>query len=125
MPLQFSLPKRRPVVKSGIERGPKREWPRHRKFVRSFGCCVPGCEDGPIEFAHVRSAANAGTSLRPHDAFAISLCTSHHREQHNIGQPAFERKYGIDMSALAASFVKASPDSAMRESLKLVPHTVG
>ena len=122
MALQYSLPRRRKVVKSGI-REVRREFPRHRKFVRSFGCCVSGCEDGPIEFAHVRSAANSGTSLRPHDAFAISLCTSHHREQHNIGQPAFERKYGLDMSALAASFVKASPDSAMRESLKLVPHT--
>ena len=118
MPLQFSLPKRRPVVKGGILRGPRRHWPRHEAFVRRHQCCVPGCEGDPIVFAHIRSAANAGTSLKPHSAFGISLCDDHHREQHQIGQPAFERKYGIDMRALAAAFVKALPDQAMKESLR-------
>lgn len=120
MPLQYTLPRRRKVSKSGIERAPKREFPRHRKFVRSFGCCVPGCEEAQIEFAHVRSAANSGTAVRPHDAFGISLCVAHHREQHSIGQPAFERKYNIDLKALATAFVKASPDVGMKESLKLI-----
>lgn len=115
-----SLPKRRPPLRSGIERVPPRVWLRHRKFVRSHQCVVPGCDDGPIEFAHVRSAANAGTGLRPHDAFAVSACAAHHREQHAIGQPAFERKYGIDLMALAREFTRRSPDVAMRESLKLV-----
>lgn len=120
MSLQYTLPRRRKVVKSGIARGPRREWPRHRAFVRSHHCCVPGCEGGPIEFAHIRSAANSGTGIKPHDAFGVSCCRSHHAEQHRIGQPAFERKYGIDLGAIAAAFVKASPDVAMRESLKLV-----
>lgn len=117
MALQLSLPRRRKVAKSGI-REIRREFPRHRRFVRSHECSVPNCQDAPIEFAHVRSAANAGTSLRPHDAFAISLCASHHREQHNIGQPAFERKYNIDMMTLAMEFTERSPDVAMRESLR-------
>lgn len=119
MPLT-RLPPKRLRPKSGIERGPQREWPRHRKFVRSHGCCVPGCQHMDIEFAHVRSAANSGTGFKPHDAFAISLCRVHHREQHQIGQRAFEKTHGIDMMALANAFMRRSPDTAMRESLKLM-----
>jgi hypothetical protein len=112
------LPKRRDRERSGISRGPQRIWGRHRKFVRSHHCCVPGCEDGPIEFAHVRSAANSGTGVKPADWSAISLCSSHHAEQHRIGQPAFERRYGINLAALAAEFVLGSPDVAMRDAMK-------
>lgn len=117
------LPKRRPPTRSGIQRAPERVWPRHRKWVRSHGCCVPGCEDGPIEFAHVRSAANSGTGLRPHDAFAISLCRAHHAEQHRIGVKSFEDKYNLDMGLAAIEFTRKSPDRAMRESLKLAEGT--
>lgn len=114
------LPKKRQKSRSGIERAPPREWLRHRKFVRSHGCCVLGCMGTPIEFAHVRSAANSGTALKPHDAFGISLCSFHHGQQHRIGQPAFQSLYGLDLAKLAAEFTRRSPDIAMRESLKLV-----
>lgn len=43
---------------------------------------------------------------------------SHHAEYHRIGHDTFQTKYGIDLWAIAAAFVKASPDIAMRESLK-------
>lgn len=112
------LPARKKPVRSNILRGPKREWPRHRRFVRSHQCCVPGCLQGPIEFAHVRTAANAGKSLKPHDAHAVSLCADHHREQHNRGVQTFERKYGIDLAKLADEFARKSPDQAMKDSLK-------
>lgn len=115
------LPPKREKIRSGIARAPAREWPRHRKFVRSFACSVPLCDTGAmVQFAHVRSAANSGVAIKPHDAFGISLCADHHAEQHQIGQPAFERKYSIDLSALAREFVRASPDRAMKDSLKLV-----
>ncbi len=119
MPLT-RLPSKRKRPKSGIERAPPREWPQHRRFVRSHGCCVTGCLAGPMDVAHVRSAANSGTAIKPHDAFSISLCRGHHAEQHQIGQRAFEAKYGIDMAALALAFTRRSPDTAMRESLKLI-----
>ena len=115
----MSLPPRRQRERSNILCGPKREWPRHRKWVRGHACSVPGCEDGPIEFAHVRTAANAGTALRPHDAFAISLCAAHHREQHQVGSETFERRYKINMASLAAEFARKSPDFEMRGSLAL------
>lgn len=36
------------------------------------------------------------------DDGAISLCRTHHREQHRIGWPAFEKKYVIDRARIAA-----------------------
>lgn len=114
----MSLPKKKTRQRSGIERVPKRIWPRHRKFVRSHRCCVPGCEDGPIEFAHVRSAANSGTSLKPHDSFAVSLCVAHHDEQHDKGAETFQAKYKIDLWKLAAEFTRLSPDWQMKDSLR-------
>lgn len=116
MTLQYSLPRRRKVAKSGI-REMRREFPRHRKFVRSHECSVPDCQDGPIEFAHVRSAANAGTGLKPADWNGISLCRSHHYESHSIGIQTFERKYGIDVEKLAREFARRSTDTAMKAAL--------
>lgn len=81
---------------------------------------MPGCYDDRIEFAHIRSAANAGIGLKPHSAFGVSLCHAHHAEAHSIGHDTFARKYGLDLWALARTFVRNSPDTAMRESLKLV-----
>ena len=73
-----------------------------------------------VDFAHLRSAANAGLSRKPHDIFGVSLCRAHHDEQHRIGADAFGRKYGIDLWALAAEFARHSPDWEMRLSLRLV-----
>lgn len=112
------LPHKRKPARSGIERAPDRVWPRHRKFVRGHACSVPGCQGGPIEFAHIRSAANAGTGLKPGDASGISLCCNHHAEQHHIGQPAFARKYAVDLEAIAAEFARRSPDLEMRMAMK-------
>jgi hypothetical protein len=38
---------------------------------------------------------------KPSDWWAIPLCKHHHDEQHGIGEPAFERRYGIDMRGVA------------------------
>jgi hypothetical protein len=94
----------------------RREWPRHRKFVRSHRCVVPGCRQEPVVFAHIRSAANSGTALKPHDGFGLSLCVPHHAEQHRIGQGRFEVRHGIDLLQLADEFRRKSPDADMKES---------
>lgn len=98
----------------------QRIWPRHRRWVKSHGCCVPDCRAVSVDFAHLRSAANAGTGQRPHDIFGVSLCRIHHDEQHQIGASAFGIKYRIDLWALAAEFARRRPDWEMRASLKLV-----
>jgi hypothetical protein len=86
--------------------------------VRGFNCVVPGCEAGPIEFAHVRSSQDGGTGLKPSDAFGVSLCAEHHRLQHQIGEPAFERRFGVNLLALAAEFAAKSPDANMRAAMQ-------
>jgi hypothetical protein len=75
------------------------------------------------DFAHLRSAANAGQNQKPHDMFGVSLCRFHHEEQHRIGAAACGKKYHIDLWALAAEFARRSPDWEMRASLKLVSPT--
>jgi hypothetical protein len=68
----------------------------------------------------LRSVANAGLSEKPHDIFGVSLCRTHHDEQHRLGARAFNDKYHIDLWDLAAEFARRSPDWEMRASLKLV-----
>jgi hypothetical protein len=115
----YPLPKKRERVKSGIPRAPKRIWLRHRKFVRSHYCVVPGCQATDIQFCHIRSAANSGTGLKPHDAHSFPACFNHHAEQHQVGQGTFEDRYGLDLAAIAAELVRRSPDVPMRLALML------
>src|SRR5437762_13699108 len=116
----MTLPERRKSPKLGLREPIQKIWPRHRRWVRSHGCCVPDCRSPSVDFAHLRSAANAGTGQRPHDIFGVSLCRMHHDEQHRIGAETFGDKFGIDLWALAAEFARHSPDWQMRASLKLV-----
>jgi hypothetical protein len=115
-----TLPPRLRRPKMGVRVFLQRIWPRHRRWVRSHGCCVPECSTTEVEFAHLRSAPNAGAGQKPHDAFAVGLCRTHHDEQHRLGIARFETKYEIDLRALAAEFTRRSPDREMRDSLRLV-----
>lgn len=114
--MSVRLPAKRKPMR--IEKMPQRIFPKHRAFVRKHFCCVPGCNEGPIEFAHVRSAANSGMGLKPADWFGIALHREHHAEQHSIGQPAFERKYALDLMALAKEFARVSPDIEMKIAMR-------
>jgi hypothetical protein len=114
------LPRRLKRPKLNVQAPPRKIWPRHRRWVRSHGCCVPHCDAVDVEFAHLRSAANAGTGQKPHDAFGVSLCRAHHDEQHRLGAKRFGEKYQIHLWALAAEFARRSPDQEMRGALKLV-----
>jgi putative HNHc nuclease len=105
------LPDRLKQPKLGVRTPLQKIWPRHRRWVKAHGCCVPGCDARNVDFAHLRSAANAGTGQMPHDIFGISLCRAHHDEQHRIGVAAF---------SLAAEFGRRSPDWQMRASLRIV-----
>jgi hypothetical protein len=81
----------------------------HRDWVRDHFCSVPGCQLMPIEVAHVRRGTGGAMSLRPSDAFTISLCRDHHAEQHRIGEQSFEKRHGFSMLAKAREFYFASP----------------
>ena len=118
---QMLLPRRLKRSKLGVQVPPRKVWPRHRRWVKSHGCCVPECDAMIVDFAHLRSSATAGMSQKPHDVFGVSLCRNHHVEQHSLGVDAFDREYGTDLWTLAAEFARRSPDIDMRASLKLVP----
>ena len=101
---------------------PRCEWPRHRKFVRSRVCIVPGCLDGPIECCHVRaglpasvpSYARGGIGKKPSDAFTFPGCQAHHAESHRIGEHTFAKKYGINPLKEALDLARNSPCPEVR-----------
>lgn len=47
--------------------------------------------------------------IKPSDRWCWSACRDHHGEQHQIGEPAFEKKYGVNLKALSAEFFAKSP----------------
>lgn len=121
------VPKKRERIRSGIARAPQREWPRHRKFIRSLECSVPHCgypiiRMTPfcpvIECAHVRAGTDGGTAIKPSDWWTVPLCSVHHHQQHSIGEAAFERLHRIDMKRIALALARQSPDVEMRKAMR-------
>lgn len=97
-----------------IPKAPKRasRWRSqgHANFVRGHECCVSGCADRPIEFAHVRLGSAAGIGQRPDDWNAVSLCRAHHARQHEQGERTFWA--GVDVQKLLQAFCDASPKAS-------------
>jgi hypothetical protein len=96
--------------------------PAHLKFVRSFACTVYDCMERPTEAAHIRIGTDGGTSLKPSDCWVISLCATHHAEQHR-GEASFAEKYRLDTKAIARGFWEAfrqsNPQAVRRAEEKL------
>lgn len=105
--MQLQFPKR--LERQIGRRRAARECPAHRAWVRRHRCCVPGCDGAPIECAHVRRETDGGIALKPSDRWVISLCRTHHIEQHQIGETVFEQRYRLDMRDLALEFARRSP----------------
>lgn len=85
---------------------PKRVDRKYRAWICSQPCCVRGCYNANIDPHHVRNAANAGTALKPVDVgWLVPVCHDHHNEGHLKGWKTFERKYGVNLAATAASMV--------------------
>lgn len=105
--------KRKPKVKSGIERGPRREFPQHRAWVRQHSCAVRFCESRDIEAAHydgpVPYADRGGKSRKDHDKWCFPLCRHHHRIYHNLGWFQFDKEHGINSMAIAEECARRSP----------------
>jgi hypothetical protein len=105
MPL-VKLPKR---LERADRRRDERCCPAHRAWVRRHHCSVPGCLNRDIECAHVRTGTDGGTGMKPSDRWCISLCARHHREQHHMGEAAFQRRHHLDLYELALEFARRSP----------------
>ncbi len=104
----MALPARRQKATVDTGRDRRDRCSAHLKFVRSYQCCVPGCQGMPIEAAHVRTGTDGGTGLKPSDCWVVSLCRDHHAEQHRIGETAFEAAYSISLKAIASEFAASS-----------------
>lgn len=106
--------KRRKPEPMGTRESVQIRSPGHLAWVRGFECSVINRRAahecfGRSEAAHVRTGTDGGTGLKPGDNWVIPLCSEAHREQHQIGEAAFERLYGIDMKAIASALWKRSP----------------
>lgn len=117
----MTLPARKPKPKLHES---KRRFPGHRAWVRGHMCAVttsynPTPCDGDTECAHVRMGTDGGVGVKPSDWWTVSLCRVHHAEQHQIGEGAFEKRYGLNLKALAEEFARKSPHwTKMREAMK-------
>lgn len=97
--------KRRSALKPKRNTDGRFRSPGYRAWVRGFQCCIEGKADhecdGPIVFAHVRTGTDGGVGLKPSDFWGVPCCDSGHRLQHQIGETAFENRFGVDLKAIA------------------------
>ena len=80
----------------------------HKEWIKLKPCTVPGCPWATVAH-HVRTAATAGTGMKPGDEWLVPLCDKHHKEGHQKGWKTFERKYGVDLKATAILLAAHSP----------------
>lgn len=89
----------------------------HLQWIRGHECAIAGRGEhlclGKTIAAHVRVGTDGSTSKKPGDNWTIPLCESMtggaHKEQHQIGERAFEKRYGISMKEIAAALWEKSP----------------
>ena len=103
---------KRKKPKMGIRQSSMIRSQGHLAFVRSFTCALWGkagheCS-GRMHAHHCREGANGGTGLKPDDSTAVPLCDLAHTEIHNTGWQTFEKKWGVDLSAIAADIWRVS-----------------
>jgi hypothetical protein len=102
-------------------KGPIREWPIHKAWIEGFPCmveCLSHYCHGDVVSAHIRTAANSGTGLKPPQWDTVPLCTRHHGIQHQKGQGAFAKMYEVDLLVMAHQYAERSPDEAMKEEMR-------
>lgn len=74
------------------------------RMARLSPCVVKTCKRlPPHEPAHVRSRGAGGQDF----ANVVSMCTPHHREQHDSGIQSFQARYGLDLEAEANAIAVA------------------
>lgn len=91
---------------------------RHRAHVRRHECSIAGrCDHVCVptrSAAHRRDGTDGCMGEKPSDFYTFSLCDDYcgggaHGEQHNIGEAAFSKRYGIDLDDACSQMVKSSP----------------
>lgn len=75
--------------------------PLHEARLRDCGCLVRGCRREPIHLHHERRSTGGGMGMKPGPEWQIPLCWHHHAEGHQIGWRTWERRYDLDLRAIA------------------------
>jgi hypothetical protein len=79
---------------------------RQACLARMLPCavCVPW-DDSRVEAFDLARVSDPHheppRSAGGHDSDVMPLCRAHHQERHDIGRPAFEAKYAVDLRAIA------------------------
>ena len=90
---------------------------KHLAAVRRLPCL--SCDNDPARVAaHVRMSApgkpNAGVGCKPGDEWSLPLCDDCHTRrpdaQHNVGEPDFWARLGLDPLKICADLAAVSPD---------------
>lgn len=109
--MERAVKQRTPVRRRRLgkpRRGPLR-CKKYREFLSSQICCLYGPGRGVENFECVRLVTdpahtiNNGTSSKGPDSSCVPLCRTHHLE-YDSGREAFEKKYSVDMKAIAAQY---------------------
>tara|TARA_Y100000401_G_scaffold112259_1_gene111480 strand:- start:14 stop:388 length:375 start_codon:yes stop_codon:yes gene_type:complete len=79
--------------------------PKHLNFIRKQPCIITGQK---AQACHIRILTDGGTSLKPSDFFAYSLCPELHKQQHILGEITFYHKWQINPFKVAKDLVKMS-----------------
>lgn len=114
MPQPWPKPPKRVKIKKRLQarREPKafqhRRIPEYQEFIRGYACLIRSipleaygrCPLGIFgsECAHVKSRGAGGDDI----GNCVPLCRYHHQQQHALGIRSFQKKYGLDLYAIAA-----------------------
>lgn len=96
-----------------MQRTPRSKDEAHLAFVRSLPCLVCG-DDTTTEAAHVRMADRSiakpmtGMQTKCDDRFAVPLCNTHHREQHEGSEHQWWLNLGVDPIKVALALYSVS-----------------
>jgi hypothetical protein len=99
------MPRPIPKVRKKPRKGPLRD-PKYLAWCRAWWCAIYSSNPMallhdcrlPLDAAHTQ---NNGMRSKGPDSSCVPLCRKHHHE-YDDGRAAFEKKYGVDMKALAA-----------------------
>lgn len=106
-------PQKRKRERMGLRAEPQWRAQRQLKHVRAHCCLLEGkpghvCE-GIIEAMHKRTETDGAKDVKPSDYWTCPGCSGAHREQHQIGEGPFEKKWGVSMGQWCEAMQKTSP----------------
>lgn len=117
--------KRRSQTRERTKETPRREFDKHRQFVRGFACVgfkLDGANcQGKIQFCHVRRGTDGGGNQTPSDWWGYPACQHHHLgDQHQHGEITFEIKHGVSLKRIALDLARltALRDPVFREAME-------